>query len=147
MCLQGLHLIKTVVDLKGMKRFKKQSEDTFSSDNLRGGINNNNASHVKDVFRKMTNTTAYARQFGEKPKDKQDFNVLREKQFAKLPMSQILQPNVIQILNRWLMINDQDKFTGRIYYTVREMFTTIKNQLHDVPTSQEHHAAHVELKA
>ena len=51
------------------------------------------------------------------------------------------------MLSRWLTINDQDKFTGRIFYTVREMFTVVKNQLHDVPTSQELHAKHVDLTA
>lgn len=51
------------------------------------------------------------------------------------------------MLSRWLTINDQDKFTGRIFYTVREMFTVVKNQLADVPTSQEMHAKHVDLTA
>ena len=27
------------------------------------------------------------------------------------------------MLSRWLTINDQDKFSSRIFYTVREMFT------------------------
>lgn len=53
---------------------------------------------------------------------------------------QILRPNVQQYLSRWLKINDQDKFTGRIYFTVREMYTVVKNQLAEVPTSHESHA-------
>ena len=36
-------------------------------------------------------------------------------------------------------------FTGRIFFTVREMFTVVKNKLADVPTSQEHHASPAEL--
>lgn len=43
------------------------------------------------------------------------------------------------------MINDQDMFTGRIFFTVREMFTVVKNRLADIPTSQEHHASYPEL--
>ena len=47
------------------------------------------------------------------------------------------------MLSKWITgINDQEKFTSRIFYTVREMFTLVKNQLHDVPTSQEAHALH-----
>ncbi len=44
------------------------------------------------------------------------------------------------------MINDQDKFTERIFSTVREMFTVVKNQLADVPTTHEIHVNHPELQ-
>ena len=71
---------------------------------------------------------------------------MRDKPFTKLPIAQVLKPQISAMLGRWLTINDQDKFTGRIYYTVREMFTVIKNQLADVPTSQDYHSNHVELK-
>jgi len=50
-------------------------------------------------------------------------------------MSQILVPSARDSLSRWLTINDQDKFTGRIFFTVREMFTVVKNKLADKPTS------------
>ena len=56
-----------------------------------------------------------------------------------------MKPRIVDILNRWLMINDQDMFTGRIFFTVREMFTVVKNRLADIPTSQEHHASYPEL--
>jgi len=51
------------------------------------------------------------------------------------------------MLNRWLEMNDQDKFTERVFVTVREMYTLVKNLLADVPTSQDHHATHIELEA
>ena len=50
------------------------------------------------------------------------------------------------MLNKWLLINDQDKYTGRIFFTVREMYTVVKNKLADVPTSYEHFTAQPELK-
>ena len=71
---------------------------------------------------------------------------MKEKQFSKLQIAQVLKPGIRDILNRWLTINDQEKFTGRIFFTVREMFTVVKNKLADVPTSQEHHGSHDELK-
>ena len=95
----------------------------------------------------MAVQTNYAKNFGDRPKAKQDFNILKDKPFTKLPIAQVLKPNIAAMLSRWLTINDQDKFTGRIYYTVREMFTVIKNQLADVPTSQDFHSNHVELNA
>jgi hypothetical protein len=49
------------------------------------------------------------------------------KKFSELPINQILIPEVVSILTKWLTINDQDMFTGRIYFTIREMYTVIKN--------------------
>ena len=43
------------------------------------------------------------------------------------------------------MINDQEKFTGRIFFTIREMYTVVKNRVADKPTSHDTHATHGEL--
>ena len=131
-------MIKTVVDLKGQKRFKKKGANEITPDDL--PVDMKNASNAKEIFRKLTTTTSYAKTFGDKPKAEQDFSILNKKPFDQLPIVQILRPNVQQYLSRWLKINDQDKFTGRIYFTVREMYTVVKNQLAEVPTSHESHA-------
>lgn len=44
------------------------------------------------------------------------------------------------------MINDQDKFTGRIYFTVREMFTVVKNQMAELTTAHDIFATQKLLK-
>ena len=93
----------------------------------------------------MTTTTRYEQMFGAKPAAAQDFTILKQKPLAKLPSSQILKPRIITLLSNWLTLNDQDKLTGRIFFTIREMYTNVKSQLADVPTSQEHHASHTEL--
>ena len=130
-------MIKTVVDLKGMKRFKKSKGDSEDiSVDLDANFTDGNV-NAKAVFRKMMTTTSYAKTFGQKPKTEADFNVLNRKSFLELKYSQILKPNVVAIINRWLKINDQDKFTGRIFNTVREMFTVVKNQLSELPTSHD----------
>ena len=49
-----------------------------------------------------------------------------DKPFTKLPCSQILKPQITAMLSRWLAMNDQEKFTSRIFFTVREMFTVVK---------------------
>jgi len=63
-------------------------------------------------------------------------------------MAQILNTKARDSLTKWLTINDDDKFTERIFFTVREMFTVVKNKIADKPTSQDHHdqhASHQEL--
>ena len=62
-------------------------------------------------------------------------------------MSQVLKPEIVKMIDRWLALNDQEKFTERIFVTVREMYTLVKNMLADVPTSQDHHSTHIELEA
>mmetsp|Transcript_40377 Transcript_40377/g.52939 ORF Transcript_40377/g.52939 Transcript_40377/m.52939 type:complete len:195 (+) Transcript_40377:258-842(+) len=143
---KGLHVIKFVVDLRGMKRFKKNAcEEGLSSSEIFSDVKN--MPNAKDVFRKMTNTTQYAKQFGARPKELQDFKVLNKKPFNKLAIAQVLKPNIVAMISRWLGINDQEKFTERIFNTVREMFTVVKNLLADVPTSQDFHANHIDLEA
>lgn len=97
--------------------------------------------NAKEIFRKLTTQTAYAQTFGDKPKAQEDFKVLKDKHFDRLPIAQVLRPHVRETLNKWLNINDQDKFTGRIFFTIREMYTVVKCKLADVPTSQDHHAS------
>lgn len=65
-------MIKTVVDLRGMKRFKKSPGDQMIiSTDLPDDVRD--TTDAKAIFRKMTNTTSYGSSFGEKPREKQDF--------------------------------------------------------------------------
>lgn len=43
-------------------------------------------------------------------------------------IANILKPHVAQCVERWLSINDVEEFTRRIYFTVREMYTIVRNQ-------------------
>lgn len=52
-------MIKFIVDLRGLKRFKKTpGADAMSSTDIMSDVKN--MTNAKDVFRKMTNTTQYA---------------------------------------------------------------------------------------
>lgn len=62
---------------------------------------------------------------------------MKMKKFSELPINEILLPEVVKILTKWLTINDQDMFTGRIYFTIREMYTVIKNQIATITTNHE----------
>ena len=62
--VQGLNVIKTVVDLKGTKRFKKKSDGAESSDIDLTASGANARAH----FRQMTTKTSYCQTFGDRPK-------------------------------------------------------------------------------
>lgn len=50
--------------------------------------------------------TSYCSTFGEKPKAAEAFSILKTKKFDELYYNEILQPEVSQILTKWLTIND-----------------------------------------
>ena len=90
-----------------MKRFKKRA-DSGGEDLSTNDINLDvtNASNAKEIFRKMQITTSYSKNFGDKPKNAQDFQILKEKQFSKLAIAQVLKPHIRDMINRWLAVND-----------------------------------------
>ena len=79
-------------------------------------------------FRKMTNTTHYAQFFGQKPKSLEDYEILKYKKFSELQIASFLKPHIVLYIEQWLSLNDQEDFTGRIYFTIREMYTVLRNQ-------------------
>ena len=79
------------------------------------------------MFRKMTNQTSYRLQFGEPPKAAEDYVILKSKRLKDLEICQYMTPNALQYLDKWININDQDEFTKRIYFTLREIYTVIRN--------------------
>jgi hypothetical protein len=119
-----------VVDLKGQKRFKphkfaSQGEGP-SLDEL--DIHTLDVNTAKKIFKKQNTKTAYCWQFGERPKAAEDFMIVKQKPLSELPISSPLKPEITSILEKWIGINDQDEFTRRIFFTLREMFTIVKAQ-------------------
>ena len=101
-------MIKTVVDVRGLKRFKKSpAHDMFTNvSDIPINTDTKNMPNAKEIFRKMSITTNYAKNFGDRPRAKQDFNILRDKPLIKLPIAQVLKPAIAQMLSRWLTMND-----------------------------------------
>ena len=86
-------MIKTVLEYRGMKRFKKTTgEQMIISTDLPDDVRA--TQNPKAIFRKMTNTTRYVSAFGEKPKEKQDFQILNRKPLIKLQIAQVLKPEI-----------------------------------------------------
>lgn len=54
--------------------------------------------------------------------------ILKQKNFRELEISKYIQPEKAQYIEKWVKINDQDEYTKRIYFTIREINTIVKNQ-------------------
>ena len=91
-------------------------------------LDNMNYDEAQKEFRKLTNTTHYAQFYGMKPKMQEDYEILKYKRFSDLQIAQVLKPHVAQYIEQWVKINDQEQFTGSIYFTVRDIYTVIRNQ-------------------
>lgn len=81
-------MIKTVLDIKGSKRFKKNNlADTKSEIPVIGTFDMETA---KETFRKNTQKTSYRTQFGEPPKAAEDYVILKQKQLKDLEISKYI---------------------------------------------------------
>lgn len=104
---RGLRLVKTIVDLKGTKKFKRR-DTVAASGALPDTMDISKLSNedAKKVFRKLANTTTHCRTFGAPPTAAADYQILKNKRFSELEISKVLNTEVIQILEKWLMSND-----------------------------------------
>jgi hypothetical protein len=120
------------MEVDGKKRFKLDgsalaTQQREPKESLRiKDVANIPYDQAQHEFRKMTVMTHYSTFFGSKPKEAQDFEILKHKKFSKLPIATVLKPNVVNTVERWLGINDQDEFTRRVYATVRDIYTAVK---------------------
>ena len=108
--VQGLNLIKKVVDIKGEKRFKINDVEKIPGEltpaDFNGGLDANNA---KNIFRKMQTTSAYAQQFGTQPKvlsTMEDHKVVHKQAFSTLDIARIMKPDAREYVSKWLQLND-----------------------------------------
>lgn len=141
MIFQGLRVIKAVMDIRGAKRFKDlQSNggaDTLSVNSFNINDPIFDATAAQEKFRKKQNQTSYRYQFGEPPKAAEDFVVIRQKKLRDLEISTYLKPEAISYLEKWLGFNNSDEFVKRVYFTIREIHTCVKNQ--EAPIANNNH--------
>ena len=75
---QGLRVIKTVLDIKGSKRFKKNNGiSTIKTEIEDMSLKKFDLNSAKETFRKNTLKTSYGTSFGEPPKAAEDFVILK----------------------------------------------------------------------
>lgn len=82
---------------------------------------------AKDKFRKRQNQSSYRQSFGEPPKAAEDFLVIKQKKFRSLEISSYMKPDAAMYIEKWLALGNQDDFVKRVYFTIREIHTIIKN--------------------
>jgi hypothetical protein len=96
-------VIKTVLDLKGSKRFKKYNfgPEAAGLDDL--DIRDLDINKAKTTFKKMNNRSAYGSQFGVGPLSKDDYKV--SPAYFKTLCS-LLKSEAAGYIEKWLKIND-----------------------------------------
>ena len=80
-------MLKTVIDIKGNKRFKnlheiEHHEKSFQDNMLTmDPARDLSTEKAREEFRKMTTKTSYRAQFGEPPKAAEDYVIMKQKPF------------------------------------------------------------------
>jgi hypothetical protein len=128
-----LRVLKAVLEIKGAKRFKRENNnngDSMNHDDIIASFASGqkiDMSKSKEIFRSMNNRTSYNTQFGDRPKGSEDYLACKYKLFRTLDISNYIQPQAAAFIEKWLTINDQEEFTKRIFFTIRDMHTIVRN--------------------
>lgn len=64
---------------------------------------------------------------GEPPKAQEEFTILKQKKFRDLELSKFFMELPAIYVETWLKINDSDELISTLYFTLRDLFTVIKN--------------------
>lgn len=57
----------------------------------------------------------------------QEYLVIKNKNLSELELSQYLTPSAKETIQRWISKNNPDQFLKSVYFTLRDLHTTIKN--------------------
>jgi hypothetical protein len=52
---------------------------------------------------------------------------MKQRKFKELEISKFITPEVAGYLEKWISIGNNDEFVKRVYFTIREIHTIIKN--------------------
>ena len=75
----------------------------------------------------MNYISNYSQTFGEKPKAVEDQEILKYRPLRELPLHRLLKPHVLTYIEKWLKINDPTELSQKLYQTLRDMYTRVKN--------------------
>jgi hypothetical protein len=89
--------MKTILEIKGAKRFKKQNNNAgqMTHEDMLTAYTQGKTFDLaksKDILRSMNNKSSYNTQFGERPKGTEDYLVCKYKKFRTLEISNYIQP-------------------------------------------------------
>ena len=130
--------MKTVLELRGEKRFRRargQSTQAATSgmDDKLFEINK-----AKVTLRRIANKSSYNRSFGERPKDEEAYRIVKKNKFSDLDFTSILKQEPLMILEKWIQCDNEDEFTARVYFTLRDMYTICRGQSNYNTTQRDH---------
>lgn len=104
---KGLRVLKTVLELKGEKRFRRQARGTGQSVDARKTVDNDldgkDYNAAKQTFRKTSNVSSYNRQFGDRPKEEEAYHIIKKKKFSELDFASILKPGPCAMIEKWII--------------------------------------------
>jgi len=58
---------------------------------------------------------------------------------SELDFSCILKPDVLAVLERWIIQDNEEEFTSRTFFTLREMYTQIRAKSNFNTTTRDHY--------
>ena len=122
-------MLKTVIDLKGAKRFKpyKVAANDHGKTFADLEMNDMDSDQAKRLFRESMRKSAYNTTFGDRPKEAASVFQKGNVPAVYKQLSSILKPQIAGYVEKWLGINNQEEFSKRIMATLREMYTVIRN--------------------
>lgn len=123
-----MRVIKKVMELQGAKKLKLSNKSRNMQMQTTTDVRNVSVEDAKREFWKLNSVSSYASNFGATTKHEEQSGILKYQKFGQLAISGILKQEIKDMIDNWLSMNDVEDFTLRIYTTVRDMYTVIKNQ-------------------
>lgn len=123
--------MKTILELKGEKRFRRQRGTGGSQAERTGDFEDS----AKATFRKLNGKSSYNRQFGERPKDEEAYTIVQKKKLSDLNFASILKPAQCAMIEKWIAGGSEEEFTGRVFFTLRDMYTIVRGKTNFATTT------------
>jgi len=137
---KGLRVLKTILELKGEKRFRRQKGAQGASvdvHNKADDMDVKDYNAAKQTFRKMSTKSSYNRQFGERPKEEEAYHIVKKKRFSEIDFSSILKPGPCAMVEKWIIGDSDDEFVSRVFFTLRDIYTIVRSKSNFETTNRE----------
>jgi hypothetical protein len=54
---------------------------------------------------------------------------VKRKRFSELDFASILKPAPLMMLEKWITAENEEEFTARVFFTLRDMYTIIRGKM------------------
>lgn len=121
-------MLKTILELKGEKRFRRARKGASVMVQKEVDDNSCDINQAKVTLRRIANKSSYSRSFGERPKDEEAYRIIKKNKFSDLDFTSILKPEPLRMLENWVQFHNEEEFLSRVYFTLRSMYTIIRGK-------------------